>query len=238
MTFFGYPGRRSCPAPAGCQIHVLAEESEDGTAALEILATARPVEAPRIARARLPAGGPLTAETIGMTIGALLPEGAIVSDEMVSSGERVWPHLAAAPRHDHLPVTGGAIGQGLPVALGAAVACPDRKVIALEADGSGMYTLQALWTMARERAGVVTVIFANRRYRILDIEMRRTGAAGVGPRANDMIDIGRPELDWVRLAEGLGVPASRAATADEFAARFRDAMRERGPCLIEARIDE
>jgi acetolactate synthase-1/2/3 large subunit len=173
-----------------------------------------------------------------MTIGALLPEGAIVSDEMVSSGERVWPHLAAAPRHDHLPVTGGAIGQGLPVALGAAVACPDRKVIALEADGSGMYTLQALWTMARERAGVVTVIFANRRYRILDIEMRRTGAAAVGPRANDMIDIGRPELDWVRLAEGLGVPASRAATADEFAARFRDAMRERGPCLIEARIDE
>jgi acetolactate synthase-1/2/3 large subunit len=169
-----------------------------------------------------------------MTVGALLPEGAIISDEMVSSGEQVWPHLAGAPRHDHLPVTGGSIGQGLPVALGAALACPDRKVIALEADGSAMYTLQALWTMARERADVLTVIFANQRYRILDVEMRRTGAGDVGPRADEMIDIGRPTPDWVKLAEGLGVPAARAATADEFIARFRDALAERGPRLIEA----
>jgi acetolactate synthase-1/2/3 large subunit len=114
------------------------------------------------------------------------------------------------------------------------MACPDRKVIALEADGSGMYTLQSLWTMARERLDVVTVILANRRYRILDIEMQRTGAGAMGPMANDMIDIGRPDLDWVRLSEGMGVPATRATTADEFATQFRAAVREKGPALIEA----
>ncbi|MBI4876102.1 MAG: acetolactate synthase large subunit [Acidobacteria bacterium] len=236
VTFFGYPGRRSCPAPDDCQVHVLAAENEDGTAALEMPAASGLLETAPPARPALPAGAPLTAETAGMTLGALLPEGAIVSDEMVSSGEGVWPHLAGAPPHDYLPVTGGSIGQGLPVALGAALACPDRKVIALEADGSGMYTLQALWTMARERADVVTVIFANRRYRILDIEMRRTGAGQVGPRANDMLDLARPHLDWVRLAEGHGVAASRASTADEFIAQLRDALRERGPRLIEAQL--
>jgi acetolactate synthase-1/2/3 large subunit len=135
-----------------------------------------------------------------------------------------------------MPVTGGSIGQGLPVAVGAAIACPGRKVIALEADGSGMYTLQALWTMARERLDIVTVILANRRYRILDIEMQRTGAQGFGPRANDMIDIGRPDLDWVKLSEAMGVPAAAATTADEFIAMFRKAVRNRGPALIEARL--
>jgi acetolactate synthase-1/2/3 large subunit len=144
--------------------------------------------------------------------------------------------LRSAP-HDHLPITGGSIGQGLPAALGAAIACPDRKVIALEADGSAMYTLQALWTIARERLDVVTVIYANRRYRILDVEMKRTGANGFGPGANDLIDIGRPDLDFVKLSEGLGVEASRARTADEFIDQFGRAMRERGPRLIEAVID-
>ncbi|MDP2997878.1 MAG: acetolactate synthase large subunit [Bryobacterales bacterium] len=238
VSFFGYPGQRSCPAPEDCRFHVLATESEDGTAALEMLAGPAPIARPRIARPALPTGAPLTATTVGIAIGALLPEGVILSDEMVSSGEPVWAHLAGAPRHDHLPVTGGSIGQGLPVALGAALACPDRKVIALEADGSGMYTLQALWSMARERADVVAVIFANRRYRILDVEMRRTGATEIGPRANDMMDLRRPDLEWVKLAQGLGVAASRATTADEFIARFRDALSERGPRLIEAVIEE
>jgi acetolactate synthase-1/2/3 large subunit len=239
VTFFGYPGRRGSPAPVGCQFHVLAAEGEGGTAALQTLA-GRGADAPRrVARACLPSDDArLTPETVGMAVGALLPEGAIVSDEMVSSGEQVWPHLAGAPRHDHLPVTGGSIGQGLPVALGAALACPRRKVIALEADGSGLYTPQSLWTMARERADVVVVIFANRRYRILDIEMRRTGAGAPGPRANDMIDIGRPDPDWVRLAEGLGVAASRAATPGQFIGQFREAVRERGPRLIEAVIED
>jgi acetolactate synthase-1/2/3 large subunit len=167
-------------------------------------------------------------------VGALLPADAIISDETVSSNEAIWPHLGGAARHDHLPVTGGSIGQGLPVALGAALACPDRKVVALEADGSGMYTLQSLWTMARERLDVVAVILANRRYRILDVEMRRTGAGAVGPRANEMIDLARPELDWVKLAEGLGVQVARATTADEFIREFRAGMNEKGPRLIEA----
>jgi acetolactate synthase-1/2/3 large subunit len=125
----------------------------------------------------------------------------------------------------------------LPVALGAALACPDRKVIAIEADGSGMYTLQSLWTMARERLDVVTIILANRRYRILDIELRRTGAGDMGPRASEMADLTRPNLDWVKLSEGLGVPAVRAATVDEFAGHFRAALRQSGPVLIEAVLE-
>jgi len=178
--------------------------------------------------------GPLTLEAIGRTVAAHLPEGSLISEEMVSSGAPVLAQLAHAVPHEWMPVTGGSIGQGLPVALGAAAACPDRKVIALEADGSGMYTLQALWTMAREKLDVLVVIFANRRYRILDIEMRRTGANGFGEIANGMIDIGNPDLDWVSLAAGMGVGASRALTAAEFSAQFRDAVRQRGPWVIEA----
>jgi acetolactate synthase-1/2/3 large subunit len=176
----------------------------------------------------------LTLDSLGAALAALLPEGAILSDEMVSSGGAVLPHLACAAPHDRMPVTGGSIGQGLPVAVGAAVACPDRKVIALEGDGSGMYTLQSLWTMARENLDVTVVIFANRRYRILEIEMRRTGAAGFGEIAGGMIDIGRPDLDWLQLSAGMGVPATRARTAAEFTTQFRAAMSERGPRLIEA----
>ena len=122
------------------------------------------------------------------------------------------------------------------MAVGAACACPDRKVVALEADGSGMYTLQSLWTMARENLDVVIVILANRRYQILEIEMRRTGAPGFGRIANGMIDIGRPDLDWVHLSEGMGVPATRATTAAQFDTQFRAALETRGPRLIEARL--
>jgi acetolactate synthase-1/2/3 large subunit len=167
----------------------------------------------------------------------LLPDGAIVSEEAISSSEPILRGLAAAAAHDLLPITGGAIGQGLPVAVGAAVACPDRKVIALEADGSGLYTPQSLWTMARERLDVVVVILANRRYRILEIETRRTGAGEIGPRANDMMDLTRPDVDWVKLSEGFGVEAVRAATVSEFAGQFRAACGRRGPALIEAAIE-
>ena len=238
VSFFGYPGRRSELAPENSLFCTLAALEEDGTAALEALSDELGALAHVAGHApvqpTLPASGNLTAETLGQIVGALLPEGAIVSDEMVSSGEAVWPYLTGAAPHDHLPVTGGSIGQGLPVALGAAVACPGRKVVALEADGSGMYTAQALWTMARERLDVVTVIFANRRYRILDIEMRRTGAGGIGPLANDMIDISRPAIDWVKLAESQGVEASRAETTDQFISEFGAAMKQTGPRLIEA----
>jgi acetolactate synthase-1/2/3 large subunit len=243
VSFFGYPGTRSSLAPAGCAFDVLASEDQDGAGALEWLAEelgarlpwSAASEAPRPA---LPSGEPLTAMAVAMTVAALAPEGAIFSDETVSCSGQIWPHLAAAARHDHLPVTGGAIGQGLPVALGAALACPGRKVVALEADGSGMYTPQSLWTMARERLDVTIVILANRRYRILDIEMRRTGAGAVGPRADEMIDLSRPQPDWIKLAEGFGVQAVRAATADEFIREFGAAMREPGPRLIEAILDE
>src|SRR6185312_12331462 len=220
ISFFGYPGLRSTLAPPDCVIEILAPEGEDGLTALEALA--EELSAPRDInlslpeRPALPASEALTTDAIGRAVGALTPEHAIFSDESVSSNERIWPHLAAAPAHDYLPVTGGSIGQGLPVALGAAVACPGRKVIALEADGSAMYTIQALWTMAREKLDVTTVILANRRYRILDIEMKRTGSGPVGPRADRMLALSAPSPDWVRLSEGLGVRAARAATADEF----------------------
>jgi acetolactate synthase-1/2/3 large subunit len=240
VSFFGYPGRRSTLAPEECEIVTLAEPGEDGTAALEALAEklgARDVDTSEARTPELVRGQPLTAECIGRALAALLPEDAIVSDESISVQGVLWPCLQQAARHDYMPVTGGSIGQGLPVALGAAVACPGRKVVALEADGSAMYTLQALWTMARERLDVTTVIFANRRYRILDVEMERTGAKAFGPRANDLIDIGRPDLDFVRLSDGLGVEASRATTGDEFADQFRQAMRIAGPRLIEAWLE-
>ncbi|MBL0158601.1 MAG: acetolactate synthase large subunit [Bryobacterales bacterium] len=235
VSFFGYPNRRSTLAPLDCRMHVLAKQDEDGAGALAVLAAEfADASVPTLAAASLPQDGALTLETMGQTIAALLPRDAIVCDEMVSSAEPVNAWLGTAAAHDLLPVTGGSIGQGLPVAVGAAVACPGRKVIALEADGSGMYTLQALWTMARERLNVVVVIFANRRYRILDVEMKRTGAAVIGPRAEEMVDIGRPEIDWVRMAEGLGVRAVAARTAGEFSSAFAEACGRPGPCLIEA----
>jgi acetolactate synthase-1/2/3 large subunit len=241
ISFFGYPGLRSTLAPPECALENLASEGEDGIAALDALAeelgAPREINIPQPDRPALPTGEPLTADAIGRTIGALTPENAIFSDESVSSNERIWPHLAAAPAHDYLPVTGGSIGQGLPVALGAAVACPGRKVIALEADGSAMYTMQSLWTMAREKLDVTTVILANRRYRILDIEMKRTGSGPVGPLADRMLALSTPAPDWVKLSEGLGVRAVRAVTADEFLREFRAALREPGPAVIEAVLE-
>ena len=242
VSFFGYPGVRSSLAPPGCAFDVLASEDQDGVGAMEWLAQelGAPLSASiasDLSRPVLPAAEALTAAAVGRTVGALVPEGAIISDETVSSAEQIWPHLAGAEQHDHLPVTGGSIGQGLPVALGAALACPGRKVVALEADGSAMYTMQSLWTMARERLDVTTVILANRRYRILDIEMQRTGAGPVGPRADQMMDLTHPAPDWIKLAEGFGVRAARATTSDEFIREFGAAMREPGPVLIEAVLD-
>jgi len=240
VSFFAYPGRKSTLLPDDCAVTVLARPGDDGAYALEALADCfNPQQEGNLSSrtASFAAGNEaLTSEAMGHAIAALLPEDAIVCDEMISSSEAVVAHLAGAARHDFLPVTGGSIGQGLPLAVGAAVACPERRVVALEADGSGMYTLQALWTMARENLNVTVVIFSNRRYRILDVEMQRTGAAALGPLANNMIDIGRPDLDWVKLSEGAGVEATRATTLREFAARFTDALSASGPRLIEAVI--
>ncbi len=236
VSFFGYPNTPSYLLPEDCAVFTLAARGEDGAAALE--AVAEVLAAPEAAPAEPPAkaavfDGPLTADKVGAIVAARLPAGAIVSDEMVSCGGAVLPHLRHAEPHDRMPVTGGSIGQGLPVALGASFACPDRPVIALEADGSALYTLQALWTMARENRNVTTVIFANRRYQILEIEMRRTGSS-FGRMAEEVIGIGRPDLDFVQLSHGMGVPATRASNAIEFDAQFRAALAGGGPRLIEA----
>jgi acetolactate synthase-1/2/3 large subunit len=157
-----------------------------------------------------------------------------VSDEANTAGLWAAGATAGAPPHDWLCLTGGAIGQGLPVATGAAIACPDRKVVCLEADGSAMYTLQSLWTQAREGLDVTTVIFNNRSYAILEMELARVGAEGSGGRAAELFDLSRPNLDFVALASGLGVAASRAETAEDFTAQLDRALAEPGPHLIEA----
>ncbi len=237
VSFFAYPDKPSWCTPEGCAISVLAHPHEDGVAALEAVATA--IGAPREAAGRAvlerpgaPAGG-LNQFSIGQIVGALLPENVIVSDEAATSGLGIAFATANAPAHDHLALTGGSIGQGIPVATGAAVACPHRKVLALQGDGGGMYTLQALWTQAREKLDVTNVIFANRSYSILNIELARVGAGEAGPQALSMLDLHNPELDWCLLARGMGVEASKATTTDEFAAQFADAMKSRGPRLIE-----
>jgi acetolactate synthase I/II/III large subunit len=180
--------------------------------------------------------GPLTPQNWTEVIGALLPERAIVSDEAITSGLMIPMTTAGAPRHDVLTLAGGAIGQGLPVAVGAAVASPDRPVVCLQADGSAMYTVSALWTMAREGLDVTTVLLNNRSYAILRMELSRTGAEGAGPRANQLLDLSGPDLDFVALSQGMGVPATRATTAEELADQFAKALAEPGPHLIEAMV--
>ncbi|MDA0710321.1 MAG: acetolactate synthase large subunit [bacterium] len=240
VGFFAYPNKPSLMAPPDAKIHVLAEVHEDVGAALQSLARALdpPAEASHIARLHRPAlpTGALTPDAIWTALCALMPEHAIVCDESITSGRSAGPLTETAPPHDWLHVTGGAIGQGLPVATGAAVACPNRQVFAMEADGSGMYTLQALWTQARESLKVVTVIFANQTYRILQGEMAGVGGSEPGPRASDMLRIDRPGLDWVSLAIGMGVPASRATSAEEFSTALRQGISATGPYLIEAMI--
>jgi acetolactate synthase I/II/III large subunit len=237
VSFFAYPDKPSTPLPDGCQVHVLARGSDDVPGALAALADLVAAGiAPRPqppGRPDLPAGD-LTAETAAAVIGALLPEHAIVCDEANTSGLWLPAATAGAPPHDWLSLTGGAIGQGLPLATGAALACPGRPVLALEADGSAMYTASALWTYAREQLDITTIIFSNRCYAILNMELGRTGAPADGHAARDLLDLSRPDLDFTLLAAGMGVPASRARTAAELAAELQLALAEPGPHLIEA----
>jgi acetolactate synthase I/II/III large subunit len=221
-------------------VMTLADPAEDGLDAVERLADAldaRQHDAVRepFSRPALPTGA-ITLPGLSAVIAALLPEQAIVVDESITSGRGLLPATRTAAPHDWLTNPGGSIGTGLPLAIGAAVACPDRKVVCLESDGSGMYTVQGLWTMARERLDVVTVLFNNRTYEILKGEFRHVGAGEAGRKANDMLEIGRPDLDWVKLANAQGVAASRATTLDAFATGLRDALAERGPHLVEVRL--
>ena len=238
VSFFAYPNKPSYLVPDDCEVHVLAADGSDAVGALDHLAELVGAAADSATRqaAQRPdrPTGALTGEAVANAVGALLPEGAIVSDEANTAGLWAPGATAGAPRHDWLTLCGGAIGQGLPVATGAAVACPDRKVVCLEADGSAMYTLQALWTQVRESLDVTTVIFNNRSYAILNMELHRVGAEHTGPRALDMLDLSRPDLDFVSLARGMGVEATRAASADDFTSQFERAMGAPGPHLIEA----
>jgi acetolactate synthase I/II/III large subunit len=236
VSFFAYPEKPSYLVPDGCEVHVLASDAEDAVGALEHLADVVGGGEPTLQPAQRPERptGDLTGEAVANAIGALLPEDAIVSDEANTQGLWVAAATAGAPPHDSLTLTGGAIGQGLPVATGAAVACPDRKVLCLEADGSAMYTLQSLWTQAREGLDVTTVIFNNRSYAILNLELSRVGAQSSGPKAHDMLDLSRPDLDFAALAEGMGVPAARATTADELVTALEHGLAEPGPYLVDA----
>jgi acetolactate synthase-1/2/3 large subunit len=177
--------------------------------------------------------GDITLPGLAAVVGALLPENAIVVDESMTSGRGLMAATKGAPPHDWLGNTGGSIGIAMPLAVGAAVACPSRKVLCLTADGSGMYTLQALWTMAREGLDVTTVVFANRDYAVLKREFSYLGVGQPGPRALGMFEIGRPDLDWVQLAKGMGVPGTRVNSLAGFAKALRDGFESAGPSLIE-----
>jgi acetolactate synthase-1/2/3 large subunit len=242
VSFFAYPGMPSDLVPAGCNVTMLAEAGH-ATGALvaladEIAADARPVVA-ESSRPELPTGA-LTASSIAEAVGALLPEDAIVVDESNTGGLALPAATAGSPRHDWLTLTGGAIGYGLPAAVGAATAAPQRKVLCLQADGSAMYTVSALWTMAREQLDVTTVIYNNGAYDILRLELQRVGAqeaAGApGPRAEALLDLDPPRMDFAALAAGMGVPARRPQNAEDFVTALSDALTSPGPHLIDAVI--
>jgi len=239
VGFFAYPGKPSTLWPKDCTVDVLARPEEDAVAALEALAdelgAPRSVPLPTVEQPKQNVRGAFDPLAFAHAFAGVIPENAIVVEDAVTSGRALFaPTFGAAP-NDWLQNTGGAIGIGLPAATGAAVACPDRKVICLQADGAGMYTLQALWTQARESLDVVTVLFANRVYRILQGELAAVGAKP-GPAADRLFGLAPPELDWLKLAGGMGVEAARVETLEAFVDVFRAATGRRGPFLIEFRI--
>jgi acetolactate synthase-1/2/3 large subunit len=234
VGFFAYPGKPGALLPADARSHILAHPDEDAAAALADLADllgAPPASPARQERAH-PASGAISPDSFARSLAALLPEGAVVADEGITFGRSLFPATHGAAPHDWLQVMGGAIGGGMPLATGAAMGAPGRRVVNLQADGSAMYTIQALWTQARERLDVTTVILANRKYAILLGELANVGA-NPGRTALDMLDIGRPDLDFVRLAGGMGVEAARAETMEEFNDLFAHANRRPGPFVIE-----
>nr|WP_284506967.1 acetolactate synthase large subunit [Caballeronia sp. GAFFF1] len=235
-NFFAYPGKPSRPFPDDAAIHVLARPEDDLADALARLAdalNAPAVRVPAFASATPRVGtGAISSQAVAQTLSALMPEEAIVVDESVSFGHAFYPGTVHAAPHDWLQLTGGAIGDGLPLALGAAVAAKGRRVIALQADGSAMYTPQALWSMAREKLDVTVVLLANRRYAILQHELASVGATA-GKTAMDMLDIGNPDLDWLKIAGGMGVEAARVSDMARFNELFAIAVRRPGPFLIE-----
>jgi acetolactate synthase-1/2/3 large subunit len=237
VSFFAYPGKPSDLVPEGCEVHVLAEHAGAAEALIALADKVAPGTTAAVAtpsRPQLPSGA-LTTAAVADAVGALMPERAIVVDESNTSGVLLAAATAGAPAHDWLTLTGGAIGFGIPCAVGAAVAAPDRPVLCLESDGSAMYTISGLWTQARENLNVTTVIYNNAAYDILRIELQRVGVGSApGPKALDLLDLSRPTMDFVKLAEGMGVPARRVTTAEDFADALRAAFAQPGPHLIDA----
>jgi acetolactate synthase-1/2/3 large subunit len=237
IAFFAYPEKPSVLSPPQCETHTLATPGEDVVGALEVLAEeiGAPQNAPvqELEKHPPPSGEAITLDAAAAAVATLLPEGAIVVDEALTAAAAFMSRTRGAASHDYLQVTGGAIGIGLPLATGAAVACPDRRVVCLQADGSAMYTLQALWTQAREGLDVTTILLNNRSYAILKRELSNLGPGDVGRRALDMMELDRPTLDWVDLARGMGVEAQRAERLEELERHFAAGLRSEGPYLID-----
>jgi acetolactate synthase-1/2/3 large subunit len=240
VSFFAFPNGPGKAVPEGCKVHTLAGEAEDILGALEMLASALGASGDPVLQASFvppaPTGGPIQPDSFGYALGATLPENAIVVDESNTVGYLAPMGTAGCAPHDWLCLTGGSIGMGLPVATGAALACRDRRVICLDGDGSAMYTIQALWTQARERLNVTNVILANHSYAILNLEMMRMGLGQPGPVAKQMLDLTNPALDFVAAGKSMGVPSCRVATADQLVAELRRSHATEGPSLIEAVI--
>ncbi len=240
VAFFAYPGKPSRLVPEGCRVVSLASRAEDQIAALQalldVIGAGHNVHVARPALESLQLTGPLSPDALGELLARQLPEGAIVCDEGVTAAARFRALSHRAPPHDSLSVPGGSIGGGIPLAVGAAIACPDRKVVNLQADGSGLYTVQGLWTEARENLNVITIVLANRAYAILQGELRKLGVNEVGRNATRMMSLGDPTIDWVQLAQGFGVEACRVETCEAFADVLSVAMRRTGPFLIECVI--
>ena len=238
VSFFAYPGKKSYLVPDGCALHNLVEKEEDAVKSIQALVTAVGADAtpPKLQEAKRPElpTGKLNAAKVMQAVGALLPENAIISDEAQTSGLMLPSATAGSPRHDLLALTGGAIGQGIPVAVGAAIAGKNRPVLALIGDGTSMYTIQSLWTIVAEKLDVTIVIFNNASYAILNIELERVGAENAGPKAKAQLDISKPGIDFVSLAKGMGMPGERVRTAEEFNSALERAFREPGPHLIDA----
>ncbi len=238
VAFFAYPATPSVLVPEGCALETLATPDEDAVFALQALADLlaapeQPVLEDRFVSEKVPTGE-LTAFSIGKSINRYMPDHAIISDDAVTAALPIYMKTKGARPHDWLCLTGGAIGQGIPVAIGAAIAAPQRKVLCLTGDGAGAYTVQGLWTMVRENLDVVVVVFANHAYQVLNFELARTKSGNAGPQARQLLDIGNPRMDWVSIAKGFGMSAVRCETAECFDAVLARAIAETGPMLIEA----
>ena len=238
---FGYPGKPDLLVDAASNLIELTSPTDDLPAVLRELvaltgaSSARARVEPAVSLA-LPTGA-LTPDAVLQVVSALMPDQAIVVDESITAGRAFFPLSRSAAQHDYLQLTGGAIGAGIPLSVGAAVACGKRKVINLEGDGSSMYTIQGLWTQARERLDVLTIVFANKGYRILKGEMAGVGAANWGERAERMLSIVDPEISWTGLALAMGVEAAKASTTAELIRLVRHGVAVRGPFLIEVQLD-